>query len=585
MERRSSRVPGVAPKPALADVLKPYTGLVVLLVVFGLLSNGLNLVLPKLIAHGIDAYTQHSLVLQRLVIEFLVAVTGVFLFAGLQTVVQTYVAERVARDLREKISLTISRQSYLSIQAAQPAKLLTNLTADVDSVKLFVSQAVPSLVSSLCIIVGASILLLTINVRLALAVLLILPLIGGTFFVVFGKVRELFKASREIIDWLNKVINESILGAALIRVLHASDKEAEKFLAANTKAKDLGMRILALFAGMIPIITFLANLATLVILVLGGRFVIHGSMSLGSFAAFNSYLALLIFPIFVLGFMSNIMAQAGAAYERIAEVIKLPATDEAGVSENPLSGDIEVKNITLIYGEKALLKDVSFKVKPKSRVAIIGPTAAGKTQLLYVVAGLVPPTSGSVSYDGQHSTAFKAEHFHRQLGFVFQDSILFNVSLRENIAFSPHATDASLKTAIETAELNDFIDSLPQGLDTLVSERGTSLSGGQKQRIMLARALAMNPRVLLLDDFTARVDVPTEERIIRNLRLNYPHLTLISVTQKITSIEDYDQIVLLMEGEMLAAGTHRELLTASPEYNQLYRSQRSTSHYEVHAHD
>ncbi len=585
MERRTTRATGIKAKPALGEVLKPYTGLVVLLVAFGLVSNGLNLVLPKLIATGIDAYTQNALVLRKLVGEFLAAVIGVLVFAGLQTVIQTYVAERVARDLREKISLTISRQSYLSIQTAQPAKLLTNLTADVDSVKLFVSQAVPSLVSSLCIIVGASILLLTIHVRLALAVLLILPLIGGTFFIVFGKVRELFKASREVIDWLNKVINESILGSALIRVLHATDKESEKFLDANTKAKDLGMRILALFAGMIPVITFLANLATLVILVLGGRFVINGGLSLGSFAAFNSYLALLIFPIFVLGFMSNIMAQAGAAYERIAEVIKMPSLEETGASEASLSGEIEGKDITLTYGEKSLLKNVSFNVKAGSRVAIIGPTAAGKTQLLSILAGLVPPTSGSVTYDGQPCAAFKAEHFHRQLAIVFQDSILFNVSLRENIAFSPHATDASLKTAIETAELSDFIQSLPQGLDTIVSERGTSLSGGQKQRIMLARALAMNPRVLLLDDFTARVDVPTEERIIGNLQKHYPHLTLISVTQKIASIEDYDQLILLMEGELLAAGTHAELLAASPEYNQLYRSQRSTSHYEVHTHN
>jgi len=160
---------------------------------------------------------------------------------------------------------------------------------------------------------------------------------------------------------------------------------------------------------------------------------------------------------------------------------------------------------------------------------------------------------------------------------------MFNLTLRENIAFSKTVKDEDLENAVATAELKDFIATLPSGLDTVVSERGTSLSGGQKQRIMLARALALNPRVLLLDDFTARVDSQTERKILENVFLNYPGMTLLSVTQKIASVEDYDQIILLMEGEVLAVGTHRELMETCPEYVQIYDSQRSTSHYELHA--
>jgi len=167
------------------------------------------------------------------------------------------------------------------------------------------------------------------------------------------------------------------------------------------------------------------------------------------------------------------------------------------------------------------------------------------------------------------------------VGFVFQDSILFNLSIRENIGFSKLVTDEQLKKAIDTAELSDFIDSLPQKLDTIVSERGTSLSGGQKQRIMLARALAINPKILLLDDFTARVDTQTEIKILKNVRRNYPGITLISVTQKISAAENFDQVMVLMEGEMLAKGTHKELMATSPEYNQIYNSQQSISNYEL----
>ena len=230
-----------------------------------------------------------------------------------------------------------------------------------------------------------------------------------------------------------------------------------------------------------------------------------------------------------------------------------------------------------------VLKDVTFQAAPGTKTAIIGPTAAGKTQLLYLLIGLLKPTSGTVTYDGEPIDEYDKEALHRRVGFVFQDSVIFNLTVFENIAFSTSAEKPDIEKAIETAELNDFIAALPEGLETVVSERGTSLSGGQKQRVMLARALALNPRVLLLDDFTARVDSTTERAILNNVHKNYPGITLISVTQKIASVVDYDQIILLMEGEVLASGTHRHLMETSPEYVQLYDSQRSTSHYEVQA--
>ncbi|EKD92974.1 MAG: hypothetical protein ACD_28C00285G0001 [uncultured bacterium] len=229
-----------------------------------------------------------------------------------------------------------------------------------------------------------------------------------------------------------------------------------------------------------------------------------------------------------------------------------------------------------MYGEKAALKDVSFAIKAGTRTAIIGPTAAGKTQLLQVLTGLIRSTSGEIRYDGKKLEEYEKKSFHEQVGLVFQDSVLFNLSVLGNIAFSTTVKEKDLTRAIETAELHDFIEKLPHKLETVVSERGTSLSGGQKQRIMLARALALNPRILFLDDFTARVDTRTEQRILKNLEKNYPHLTLISVTQKIGAVEQFDQIILLMEGEVLATGTHHHLMETSTEYVQIHESQRST---------
>lgn len=566
-------------KGGLWSLLNPYLGILALLILFTLASNALNLLLPKIIASAIDAYTGNHLVFTTVIEEFFFTSFFIFIFVYLQSIVQTYASERVARDLRKDVSAKISRQSYAYIQTTNPAKLLTNLTSDIDSIKSFVAQAIVSIVSSVFIIIGASILLLMIDWKLALAVLAIIPIIGGTFFFVLSKVRKLFTKSREVIDWLNKVINESILGSALIRVLNSEQPEYEKFLGANTRAKDLGMQILTLFATMIPIISFVSNLATVVILALGGHFVITGNMTLGNFTAFNSYLALLIFPILVIGFMSNVIAQAQASYSRVREVLYAPEPEPDGTVKEKLRGDITVKGITVSYGEKPALKDVSLRVLAGTRTAIVGPTAAGKTQLLYVLTGLVQQNAGSVEYNGRDIKEYDPESLHNQIGLVFQDSIIFNMSVRENIAFNTLVTNDALDKAIATAELKDFIDGLPEGVNTIVSERGGSLSGGQKQRIMLARALALDPRILLLDEFTARVDANTEQKTLHNIKENYPDITLVSVTQKIAAVEHYDQIIVMMEGEVLASGTHAELMKASPEYVQIVDSQRSTNTY------
>ena len=558
-----------------------YKLMIFFLIAFALLSNGVNLVIPKLISHGIDDFSNGHFSYQRLIIQFMVAAFIIFVFTFLQGILQTYASERVARDLRTKLADKISRQSYAFIQQANPSKLLTNLTSDIDSVKLFVSMAIVSLASSIFIIIGASVLLFSINWKLALSVLTIIPIISGSFYFVFRKVRVLFKKSREVIDWLNKVISESIMGAAIVRVLNSQMLEYNKFLDANTKARDLGISILKLFATLIPIVVFVSNMATLTILALGGHFVINGTMSLGDFAAFNSYLVILIFPIIVIGFISNFVVQASVSYGRIYEVLNAKETRDTGTVNTPLRGNLELKDISVFYGDKPALKKVSLKIQQGSRTALIGPTAAGKSQLLYLLTGLIQPASGSILFDDVNINDYNKELFQQQIGFVFQDSIIFNMSLRENIAFNDKVTNELMEKAISTAELTDFINSLPDGLNTIVSERGNSLSGGQKQRIMLARALALNPKILLLDDFTARVDGQTEEKILDNMSKNYPGITLVSVTQKIASIMNYGQIILLEEGEILAHGTHDSLMETSPEYVQIFNSQRSTSNYEL----
>ncbi len=567
----------------MQDLIKKYRYFVAALVALALGQSALGLLLPKIIARAINSFATGADIQTEVIWQFGALMFGILIFGLLLTFAQTRVAERVARDLRNQLAASVAKQDFMFVQTKTPSVLLTNFYSDIDAVKQFVAQAIPTLLSSLFVIAGAAFFLLSIHFRLGLAVLTIVPMIGASMVIMFSRIRPMFTKSQAVIDRLNAVINESILGAALIRVLNAQALEYKRFEKSNGDARDTGMQILRMFAAMIPVITLVANSSMLIMVLLGGHYIINGSMNVGDFAAFMNYLVILIFPIFMLGFMSNMMARAAASYTRVAEVLNAPEKKIGGEAVLDFKGEVSVKNVTLAYETKTVLKDVSFTVTPGSKSAIIGPTAAGKTQLIYLLSGLTLPTEGTITYDGVGIHEYDQAALRKHIGIVFQDSALFNLSLRNNISFGQDLKQEDIDLAIETAELSDFIGSLPDGLETMVSERGTSLSGGQKQRVMLARALALKPKILYLDDFTARVDVLTERKILANISKNYPGLTLVSVTQKVAAAEAYDQIILLMEGEILMTGTHTLMLEKSPEYAQIVDSQQSTQAYELSA--
>ena len=561
---------------SMLALLRPYRGWVVTLFLLGLVSNAANLILPDLIGQGINLYPTHHGLPDLLLRQFLSTTLLIGVLSSLQSVVQAVTSERVARDLRAELSEKVSRQNYAFLLERDPARLLTNFTSDIDNVKIFVSQVISGLLSSVVVLVGASILLLRLNFALGMAVLTIVPLIAVTFALMLRRVRPLFKKATAALDGLNQVIEKSIVGAALVRVLNSQKQENAKFSVANREARDVRLTIVKNFSMMIPAVTFLSNTGSLIILLLGGRFVLNSSMTLGDLAAFNSYLALLIFPIFVVGFMSNLIAQAQTSYGRVREVLDSPEPAPVSIVTEPITGRVRATSLHFSYGEKAVLKGIDLELQPGSRNAVVGPTAAGKTQLLMLLSGLLSPDSGSVVFD----ESYEPTQVTRQIATVFQESALFRGTIRENIAFSPQASPEAWEKALRTAELSDFLKQLPAGLETQVAERGTTLSGGQKQRITLARALLLEPKVLLLDDFTARLDPTTEARVRKNLVENYPEMTVLAVTQRIATIVDFDQISLMMEGRILAQGTHGELLEQSPEYAQIYESQKSTHQYE-----
>jgi ATP-binding cassette subfamily B protein len=363
----------------------------------------------------------------------------------------------------------------------------------------------------------------------------------------------------------------------LIRILNSQSLELNKFKKVSKESKNIGIIIVNLFSSLIPFIGIIANGVTVVILFLGGKSIISGSLSIGDFSAFISYISMLIFPIVIIGFISNMISRAVVSYKRIAEIMNLPIQKHFGKITKTILGEVIFDGVNLKISNKSLLKNISFKIKAGSQTAIVGPTAAGKTQIFYLLAHLIKPSSGKIKIDDVLLSSYGRDSLASQLGIVFQDSIVFNTTIRENILFKKEASSEELEKAIKTADLDGFIDNLPNGIETIIAERGNSLSGGQKQRITLARALVLNPKILLLDDFTARVDKKTEQNIFKNLSKNYSDITQIVISQQIDSIKDFDQIILVMEGEVLASGTHRQLLKSSPEYLQIYESQQSLS--------
>lgn len=501
---------------------------------------------------------------------------GIFIVSTSQGIFSAFVSEKVAFDLRQKIAQRISEQTYGFINTTNPATLLTNLTSDADAVKTIIAQAIPILFSSVLLILGSFIILFTINWQLAFVTLAVIVLLMIFFRFVFGKSGELFQMAQKAIDRLNSVINESILASALIRVVNGQYEEIKKFDVAVKGAQEVSLKILAFFAGLVPIINFFANMAVLLLLYFGGIQVIGNTLTLGEFTAFYNYISLLILPVIMIGFISNLIVRATTSYARIAKVLETPLEKSAGTLKKAFQKAIEFKNVSLIINEKQILKDLNFQVKFGEKTAIIGPTGAGKTVLLYLLSGLMKPTQGEILLDGKPLEEYDPDFLRTNIGVVFQDSLMFNGTIRENICFDQNIPELLLEKALKTAALEDYVKGLSHGLNHKVSERGASLSGGQKQRISLARALVLNPQLLLLDDFTARVDLKTEKLIFERLQANFPDLTVLAVSQKISTVKDFDQLILIMEGELLAKGIHPELLEKSFEYRQIFSSQQTT---------
>jgi ATP-binding cassette subfamily B multidrug efflux pump len=505
------------------------------------------------------------------------------IFRGLFSFLQAYWAERnsqtIAYDMRNDLFSKIQRLSFSYHDRNQTGQLMVRATDDIEKVRLFIGQGLLQLAGALVLIVGALIIIFATNASLALVVLPVLP-VAFVLFAIFGSVSQpLFIKVQMRLSALNTVLQENLAGIKVVQAFVREKNEQAKFTTAADQAMQQQITVARLFTFLFPLTFLVANLGQAATLYFGGKQIIAGTLSIGEWQEFTLYLVYLFFPMAQFGFIITQLGQAAASATRIFEILdaKNDVADKPGAAELPaVRGKVTFDNVTFRYfpGGDPVLKNVSFEAQPDQTVALLGATGSGKTTIINLIPRFYDASEGSVKIDGMDVRDVTLSSLRSQIGIVLQETNLFSGTIRENIAFG--RSDASMEEVIAAAQAaaaHDFIMSFPQGYDTPVGERGTTLSGGQKQRIAIARALLLDPHILILDDSTSSVDLTTEKQIQAALDKLMKGRTSFVIAQRISTVMKADLILVMDKGQIVARGTHAELMEDSAIYAEIYNSQ------------
>jgi ATP-binding cassette subfamily B protein len=505
------------------------------------------------------------------------AVRAVFAFS------QQYSAERISQnvafDLRNELFARIQRLSFSYLDRNQTGQLMVRATDDVEKVRLFIGQGLVIAVQSFVLLVATLVVLWFSNQLLTLFVLPILPIAFGVFFVFGAIAQPLFMGVQMRMSALNTVLQENVAGLKVVKAFGREPEEQVRFEGSADALLAQQLKVARTFSFLFPFVFLIANLGQAVVLYFGGQQIISGTLTLGEWQKFSLYLAYLFLPVGQLGFIVNLMSQAAASAQRIFEILDTESEirDRPGAMQlGQVGGRVEFDNVTFRYfkGGEAVLSGVSFVVEPGQTVALLGATGSGKTTIVNLLPRFYDASEGQVLVDGHDVRDVTLESLRDQIGIVLQETTLFGGTIRDNVAYGrPDASLDDIVGAARAAAAHEFISDFPLGYATPVGERGSTLSGGQKQRIAIARALLMNPRILILDDSTSSVDLATEYQIQQALEGLMRGRTSFVIAQRISTVRTADLILVLDGGRIAASGTHEELLESSEIYAEIYSSQ------------
>jgi ATP-binding cassette subfamily B multidrug efflux pump len=513
-----------------------------------------------------------------------IALIVIFALArGIFSFTQSFSAEKlsqgIAFDLRNDLFTKIQHLSFSYHDRNRTGQLMVRATDDVEKLRTFVGQGLLIALQAVVLLTGSLTLLFLTNWSLTLVVLPLLP-IALVLFMAFGSITQpLFRDVQVKLSSLNTVLQESLAGIRVIKAFAREPQQQASFERAADDVMNQQIKVARILSFIFPAIFLVAGLGQVAVLYFGGRQILGGTLTIGEWQKFTLYLLYVFFPMGQIGLIIGQMSQASASADRIFEI--LDTTNEVVDKPNaqplpPIQGEVEFRDVTFRYfnSSEPVLADITFSAKPGMTVALLGATGSGKTSIINLIPRFYDVSEGAVLIDGYDVRDITIESLRRQVGIVLQETNLFTGSLRENIAFGrPDATDEEIVAAAQAASANDFIEQMPEGYATAVGERGSTLSGGQKQRIAIARALLLDPRILILDDSTSSVDVVTEARIQQALDRLMEGRTSFVIAQRISTVLNADLILVLEKGRVVASGRHAELMESSPAYVDIYRSQ------------
>ncbi|SEN65228.1 ATP-binding cassette, subfamily B [Amphibacillus marinus] len=556
----------------------PYKRFFILSLLFVLIVTAITVIYPMVLQITIDEViigNRYELI-PLLSIGFL----AIMIIKGIANFFQQYYGDvfgvTSVYHLRDELYKKLQRLSFTYYDNARTGDLMSRLTMDVEGFKFFLAAGFKELIRVVFLMLTSLAVMFYYSIPLALVTMAVMPLLILVVRRFDKEVHPAFRSIRKSLGNLNTRIQENVSGMNTVKSLSKEDFEIERFTTDNKQYREVNIRTSDIWARYFPFMEFIGNVAMIVLLVFGGWLVINENMNLGSLVAFFSLVSYIIGPLMHLGFIVNQFSQAKAAGERLLEILEAPEDIEqkadALISEK-ITGHVTFNDVTLKYtkDDDPALKHISFDAPPGAIIGLIGATGAGKSSITQLMTRFYEPAAGDVLIDGKSTADFNLKFLRKHIGFVLQESFLFSTTIKENIAYgNPDATMEEIVAAAKRAQAHEFIEELPKGYNTMLGERGMGLSGGQRQRIAIARALLIDPSILILDDATSAVDMETEFKIQRALKEVMTERTTFIIAHRISSLKHADEILVLDEGEIVERGTHEELLSNGGHYQRIY---------------
>ena len=561
--------------------LRPYAGLLVCVLVLQFAQVMASLYLPTLNADIIDkgVATGDTGYIWRMGAFML----GVSLAQGVCTVLATYLAARAAmsmgRDLRGEVFDRVSGFSEREISAFGAGSLITRNTNDVQQVQMLVMMSATMLVTAPFMALGGIVMAVTRAPGLSWLIGVSVPVLLVAVGLIVGRMLPLFRSYQDRLDAINRVMREQLTGIRVIRAFVREGAETERFEEANTDIARVGERVGQLFVLLFPLVMLVLDVTIVGVIWFGGHRVGDGDVEVGTLIAFMSYLMQILMGIVMASFMTIMIPRAAVCAERISEVLATPPTITSSldaVDTFPAPGKVEMRDVTFVYpdADARVLAEVSFTVQPGTTTAIVGSTASGKSTVVRLLARLLEASSGQVLIGGTDVREADPEALWSQMGLVPQQPFLFAGTVASNLRLGrEEATDDELWEALQVAQAKDFVEAMDGGLEAAITQGGTNVSGGQRQRLAIARALVRRPDILIFDDSFSALDVSTDARLREAMGPATAGITKVIVAQRVSTITEADQILVLDGGHLVGSGTHTELLATCSVYREIVTSQ------------